>query len=192
MTRHRSTAPVLAFGVAPAEAERVVAAYSTATGARLEAKAKLLRVGDDLGQKVGARRGFAIFIAELGPDANVCRGITPRAFAPDGRRFSARRAVPPRRPLGLQDGGWVAGFTPTWGVGVGTRNVCGRSSPTGRKGSSELNAEAAPANPDRRITGEPDASSGMPWPVAAGVVGGLALIALVAVWRLKAGRQPTR
>jgi hypothetical protein len=181
LIRPRSGAPVLAFGVAPAQAERVAAAYTTTTGAGREASAELLRVDDELAERVGTRRGFAIFIAALGPRADVCGGITPRAFGPTGRRLIAQRADPTHRgSMGLPGGGWLVGFTPSWGIGSGSPRVCARTPQTVRESSPE---PAGGAGADGGAAGQPDSTGGIPWPVVAGGAGAATLIALLAVRR---------
>jgi hypothetical protein len=190
LMRDHSTAPVLAFGVAPAETERVAASYLTATGTTGEARATLLHVGADLAKKVSARRGFAIFIAELGPRANACGGITPRAFGRSGRRLISQRAVPTHQgSMGLPGGGWLVGFTRTWGIGSGSPTVCGHGALTGREGSRELVGDRGAGD---RAAGEADAAGQNLWPAVAGVAGIAVLIALIGIRRLKVLRSGPR
>lgn len=131
MARYRSTLPILVIGLASPRAEQVAAEYSTVDGARAEVGAQLIRVDGELAQRLGAPHGFVAFVAELGPGADACRGITPRAVDTRGRRLKGRRAVvTPEGSFGLPHDGWVAGFTRTWGWGSGgqTPSVCGETS----------------------------------------------------------------
>jgi hypothetical protein len=116
--RHRSPLPVLVMGTAPPDAERLVVSHTTADGTQKVVHPAVMAIGARGAEDVGAPGAFKAFVAELGPDVDVCRGISPRAFDSAGSRLPARSAAPRGTPLQRPDG-WLAGFAPSYGVGFG-------------------------------------------------------------------------
>jgi hypothetical protein len=129
--RHRGPRPILVMGITPAGSRRLVVRYSTDGGARKQAHADLIRVGGKLAAIVGAPGAFAVFVAELGRDVDVCLGTKPRAINRTGVPMAGELAVPGRHAF-ARPGGWLAGFTGgAYGIGLssGSPEVCVRSSP---------------------------------------------------------------
>jgi hypothetical protein len=127
--RHRGPMPILVMGITSAGSRRLVVTYSTHDGARKRSAANLIRVGGKLAARLGSPGAFATFVAEIGRDVDVCRGIKPRAVNRTGSPMPGQLAVPGRYPLG-RSGGWLAGFTGRYGIGLssGSPEVCVRSS----------------------------------------------------------------
>lgn len=138
--RRRSSMPSLVVGIAPAEARSVAVTYRTPDGAHERARARLIRAGGRLADRIGAPRAFGAFLAELGPDVDVCRGIEPRAVDRIGTRVPSQSVVPMGKPLPRRDG-WLAGFAPSYGLGLGSGDaprLCHRGSRERSPGAEAL------------------------------------------------------